>query len=524
MNTPSPTKVEGVIDPQLSQLHLAKPAHPHASTLFQNIQHDTAAKHRAHVPRMSALHNASPSAQEDALHISPGASNPPQLDYGSECNTNDDNDFSEFIHSPSTYPDPTECGTLPVPVSPFKQEQQNVALEFSRDPSSATEETGHIQSPVLKGVKWPGMSLFDSASLEAQRLRNQKKNDSVLERMQIDSAAVEQVERIYWPGGSLKKERLITGNVESSPPRDLTPPPVPAKRQCTKANKLVLRDLSTNGCKVGKNPRQRKTAPRVSGSQASNLQQLSGKALATLDESNFFCPQSTTVNSIPMDEEDSERPWTPGATPSVPRRDFVIYNDNLDHLEDYQKKAASKVTKIPNPQTAHGHHVLHSCSTHRRVPLATRQSSSGRQISAQPDRPPHDSLSPRFGEKYLAALAENRENVQPILDAEGRVDDSAGPSFQQRITQRYFSVTGNQAPQYFSTLPPHIEFGGGLVEPKYYGTTLNPLNVHLHSQQFPPYTAQTHFHCPTSTDRQATGTQNPGHSSSVRTKTARKLR
>ena len=524
MNAPSPTKVEGVIDPQLSQLHLAKPAHPHASTFFQHFQHDTPARHRAHVPRMSALHNASPSAQEDALHISPRASNPPQSDYGSEYITNDDNSCFEFLNSPSTYPDPTECGTLPVSASPFKQEQQNVAPEFPRDPSSATEETGRIQSPVLKGVKWPGMSLFDSASLEAQRLRNQKKDDSVLEQMQIDSAAVEQVERIYWPDGSLKKERLITGNVESSPPRDLTPPPVPTKRQRTKADEGVLRDLSTNGCKVGKNPRQRKTAPRVLGGQVSKLQQLSGKALATLDESSSFCPQSTPVDYIPMDEEDSEQPLTPGATPSVPRRDFVIYNDNLDLPEDNQNKPASKVTKIRNPQTAHGHHVLHSRSTHRRVPLAARQPSSGRQISAQPDRPPHDSLSPRFGEKFLAALAENRENIQPILDSEGRVDDSAGPFFQQRITQRYFSVTGNQAPQYFNTLPPHMEFGGGLVEPQYYGTTLNPLNVHLHSQQISPYTAQTHFHYPASTHRQATGTQSPGQSSSVRTKTARKLR
>ena len=524
MNTPSPTKVEGVIDPQLSQLHLAKPAHPHASTFFQHIQQDTAARHRAHVPRMSAMHNASPSVLEDAFNISPGASNPRQFDYGSECNTNNNDDFSEFIHSPSTYPDPTECGTLPVPVSPFKQEQQKVALEFSRDQSSATEEVGHIQSPVLKGVKWPGMSLFDSASPEAQRLRNQKKNDSVLEQMQIDSAAVEQVERIYWPDGSLKKERLITGNVESSPPRDLTPPPVPTKRQRTEANKVVLRDLSTNSCKVGKNSRQRKTAPCVLGSQVSKLQQLSGKALATLDESSSFCPQSTPVDYSPMDEEDSEQPLTPGATPRVPRRDFVIYNDHLDLPEDNQNKPASKVTKIRNPQTAHGHHVLHSRSTHRRIPLAARQPSSGRQISAQPDRPPHDSLSPRFGEKFLAALAENSENIQLILDGEGRVDDSAGRSFQQRITQRYFSVTGCQAPQYFSTLPPHIEFGGGLVEPQYYGTTLNPLNVHLHSQQIPSYTAQTHFHYPTSTHRQATGTQSPGQSSSVRTKTARKLR
>ncbi len=529
VDTPSPTKGDVVIDPQLSQTHLAKPPHPHASPLFQSLQHDTAAKHRAYVPRMGAWHNASPPTQESATQIIRVASNPPQIACGFDCDANDDDDyFQTFLRSPtrSAYPDPAEFGGLPVAFSPFKQEQQKATVEFSRDPSSETEDTGLVQSPVLKGVKWPGMSLFDSASLEAQRRRNQKKDESKLGQMQSDSAAVEQLERIYWPNGILKKERLITGNVESSPPRDLTPPPVPRKRQRTKANKAVLRDLSTNGLKVGKNPRQRKTDTRVSGTQASNLQQLSEKALATLEESNFLRPRSTQISYNSIDEEDSERQLTFGATNSDRRRDFEIFSDDMNHLEDFQDKPGSNVTDISYPQTAHGHHILHShgsSSTRRRVPLATRQPSSRHQFSAQPDRHLGDPYPQTFGEKFLASIAEDRENFQPTLDSEGRVDDSAGPPIQQRITQRYFSVTGNQAPQYFSTLPPQMEFGG-LAEPKYYGSTLNPLNTHLHSQQISPYTAQTHSHYPTSTDRQDNGTHNPGKSSSIRIRSARKLR
>ena len=528
MNTPSPAKVEEVIDPQLSQSHLTKPAHLHASPLFQSFQHDTAARHRAYVPRMGAWDNASPPTQEDATQIITVASKPSRVAGGSDRDTNDDEDcFQTFLRSPTrtAYPDPAEFSGLPIPFSPFKQEQLKASIEFSRDPSSGTEDPGLIQSPVLKGVKWPGMSLFDSASLDAQRRRNQKKDGSIVEQMRNDSAAVEQIERIYWPDGSLKKERLITGNVESSPPRDLTPPPVPTKRQRTKVNREVLKDLSTNGLKVGKKPLLRKTATRVSGTKVANLQELSGKALATLDESNFLYPRSTHIDYNPMDEEASEGQLTFGATNSGRRRDFEIFSDDMDHLEDYQSRPASKVTNILNPQTAHGHHILHShgsSSARRRVPLATRQPSSRRQFSAQPDRPPHDSLSPRFGERFLAALTDNRENSQPMLDDEGRVDDSAGPSFPQRITQRYFSVTGNQAPQYFNTLPPQMEFGG-LAEPKYYGTTLNPLNTHLHPQQFSPYTAQDHFHYPTSTGRQKNGLPNPGKSS-IHTTSARKLR
>ena len=529
VDTPSPTKGDVVIDPQLSQSHLAKPPHPHTSPLFQSLQHDTAAKHRAYVPRMGEWHNVSPPNQESATQIVRVASNPPQLACGFNSDANDDDDyFQTFLRSPtrSAYPDPAEFGGLPVSFSPFKQEQQKATVEFSRDPSSETEDTRPVQSPVLKGVKWPGMSLFDSASLEAQRRRNQKKDESKLGQMQSDSAAVEQLERIYWPNGILKKERLITGNVESSPPRDLTPPPVPTKRQRTKATKAVLRDLSTNGIKVGRKPRQRKTITRVSGTQASNLQQLSEKALATLEEGNFLCPRKTNVGYNPIDEEESERQLTFGATNSGRRRDFEIFSDEMDHLEDYQHKPGSKVTDTPYPQTAHGHHILHShgsSSTRRRVPFAARQSSSRRHFPAQPDRPPGDTYPQTFGEKFLASIADDRENVQPMLDSEGPVDDSARPPIQQRITQRYFSVTGNQAPQYFSTLPPQMEFGG-LAEPKYYGSTLNPLNTQLHSQQVSPYTAQTYFHYPTSTDRQHNGTTNQAKSSSIRTRSARELR
>lgn len=41
--------------------------------------------------------------------------------------------------------------------------------------------------------------------------------------------------------------------------------------------------------------------------------------------------------------------------------------------------------------------------------------------------------------------------------------------------QRYFSVVDGGEPQFFDSLPPHMEFGG-LGGPRYLGTMLNPLN------------------------------------------------
>ena len=493
MNTPSPAKSEGVIDPQLSLSHLA---HPNASPLL-SLQDDTCARHRAYVPHMGGWDNDSLPIQ-GATSLNSVASNPPWSACDSERAANDDdNDFSAFAHSPTetTYPDPAEYGGLPVPFSPSEQEQQNATDEFLRDLSSGTENTGLIRSPVLKGVIYPGMGIFDSASPKAQRRRNQKKDGSRIEQMQSDSGAVEQLERIYFPIGALKKERLITGNVESSPPRELTPPPVPKKRQRCKTNKAVLTDLSTNGLKVGKRPRQRKTATRLAFTETSKLQHISEEALATLDGDDSICPQNTIIDYNPMDEEESERHLTYGATENVRRRDFKIFTDDMDYPEDYHHKSRPKLTSTSFPQTADSDCSLHSHGssfTHRRVPLAACQQPARRQFSAQPGRPAGEYFPQTFGE-ISASMSEDRENHQQKLFRDRPVDDGAGPAFEQRITQRYFSVTGNQAPQYFNTLPPQMDFGG-LSEPRYYGSTLNPLNTHLSSSQLTPYSAQKGFH------------------------------
>ena len=70
----------------------------------------------------------------------------------------------------------------------------------------------------LKGVYWPGMSIFDSATPMAKRRRNQRKDASIVEQLESNSLDVEATEYVWSPNGGLVKQKFITGLPSSSSP------------------------------------------------------------------------------------------------------------------------------------------------------------------------------------------------------------------------------------------------------------------------------------------------------------------
>lgn len=84
--------------------------------------------------------------------------------------------------------------------------------------SALIEENEEIKQAKLKGVFWPGMDIFDSATEQMRKKRNQRKDDSVLVQMKKTSDVAEPTEQVYSPGGTLQKERIISGNVEDWTP------------------------------------------------------------------------------------------------------------------------------------------------------------------------------------------------------------------------------------------------------------------------------------------------------------------
>ena len=508
----SPVKYEETpIDPQLSWFPPSSPS-PFLSPSGHGglQQHDQAFNHRYHIPRMcegqdtSANRRAAIVSTPSKITSGQASLHDPAPDTDSETDY-----FNTFIRSPTmtTYPDPSELLGLPFGFSPPRTiEQAGECANQTPEPNGRDIEIAEsIQAPVLKGVKWPGMSIFDSASLEAQRLRNQKKDGSILEQMEHNSIVVEQMERIYWPNGTLKQKRLITGNVESSPLKEPTPPP---KRQRTKAKKNVLSYISTNVPKP--THRAHKTRGHLPVTQASDLRNISRKALATLDPPppKFVYPRSAHTSYDAANDEDFERQLTSGKVIQGRQQAFDVYNDNMALgasesaiQRTRQAKPRANTEDCPFLQNTHGHlgppQSQGASFPARRIAFAPLKPSGGGQSQDQPNGLPwngqHRSFAPN---SKPSAAEEDSENIEPILDGDGRVDDQISQAHNRRITQRYFSVTGNQRPQFFDSLPPHMDFGG-IAEATYHGSTLNLLNPYLRQHHLPPQYVPVLLHHPT---------------------------
>ncbi|KAK5685777.1 hypothetical protein LTR17_026943 [Elasticomyces elasticus] len=107
----------------------------------------------------------------------------------------------------------------------------------------------------LKGLVWPGMAMFDSATPDMRRKRNQKKDYSVIEQLQATSEWVMPNEMIFDHTGTLRKEREITGNPEddedsllsgeAEPEPDLQPPT--KKRQTRKPRQALVEKNRNTG-------------------------------------------------------------------------------------------------------------------------------------------------------------------------------------------------------------------------------------------------------------------------------------
>lgn len=493
-------KMEDFIDPQLSQAPYPSKGPPSGNLpMLAPDRHPNklASEHRAYVPKMRQRSMSSPSPKDSFETPKISKISLSQLENGLDTESDSDHDNSR-TRSPAktSYPDPTalpghESVKLSDPLStPRKKNLRGQQTEKILDGANRiVPEGGLIQSPKLKGTHYPGMSIFDSASLEAQRKRNQKKNTSIMAQMELNSVEVEPLERIFWPEGTLKKERVITGMVESSPIKEDSPR---LKRQRPAPKRTPLDNLNANGPRQVGRRRGRKPTTRIEMLHDADLADVSKRAIAMLDFSSAE-PAATHSGLKTMEEQDIEWKLSMGSPGHASNHEFIVFDDELNEQPNFSAQPyglESRVTQYECISNAYSNaenvnsKILSSHNLGFKFAPSEQHLPSHANFYSAPssiripamDRNYRSSVNPR------SISMADKENIEPILDCRGRIDNVATHLESEPSTQRYFSVSGSNPPEFFGFLPPQMEFGG-LADSRFSGSSLNPLNANVQRQQ-----------------------------------------
>ena len=510
--TPNEVDVKDSIDPRLSQLQQTQP-------IGQSIEAD--------------LPSESPPPFDIAsLHSQRVPRRPPWSSFGHERKTSPDltswdlgdraakfyatEAVVDCVESPrlgnTTYPDPlTLTGSFPFQRASTPTSTSNGLNTINTSPSHCSQhsqqpsETSPAHMIKLKGPQWPGMALFDSASPEAQRMRNQKKKHSTLEQMELDSTLVQPVERIFFSEGTLKLERPITGNVESSPLMEPTPKP---KRRRLRVNAVaVLGDLSTNIPKR----RAPRTAKRTIPDPVTHETDLTGspdqRLAGTKSPWNDAKETSEVVLNARGHQDPSEWLLNTGLPHFENRPSFSVYRDSVDrdhwtHSYPTQEQSATidhPSLKFSITQPTNSHHGLPYNESYvfqqgKTVQSKTVQDAQMNSYDSTP-APWHQALRD-------SRIAEpGKENIQPLYNSDGKIDNHASRLGSDRVSQRYFVASGNEAPRFYDTLPPELDFGGWAGHHSM-RSSFNPLNPHFLRPQSQLDGVEPQFASPLSFDRE----------------------
>ncbi|KAF9886056.1 hypothetical protein FE257_012112 [Aspergillus nanangensis] len=278
---------------------------------------------------------------------------------------------------------------------------QYLAKQLTYDPFiEGTDKDRTDEISRLKGVLWPGMDIFDSATEQMKRKRNQKKDESLLKKMERTSLCVEPTELVFSPTGALRKQRVISGNVEdSSPLKGETPiPRRRAKRALAQADSNI--QCGQDRKKIRKNPKytSNKVEARVNQSGLSFMQ-------TSLNQVPVY---PTNVPSREDDSTDFELTYLEHDS-GLPRSGLYVYREGLhtstvDHSQPMT--GASAATDL--------HYLRYEATSSDILPFLHVGNCGS---------------SARF--------STDKENIEPLLNHHGRIDPLIGwqsPTPRRNIT------------------------------------------------------------------------------------------
>ena len=322
------------------------------------------------------------------------------------------------------------------------------------------EDTEISENSRLKGMIWPGMDLFDSASPEAKRKRNQRKDSSVLALMQTNAELVEPTEVIYFPSWELKQARFISGEVESSPLKE-EDSPQPKRDRC-RSIRAPLTELDQNTPHLGKKTRGRRPSQKKQKAHRS-IVETRNSAIYIQDGS-----QSTSIRAkrprkrTQQDDDDSDWSLT-AARQSGKKRDknkLKVFNDKPEAT------FASTLSNETEPNaTANGQNLKKIHKEFRELNTECSALRDGGNIEQRVVPQSGCMLGPtsanltkvQYFQQTKDRSVGGKENIEPIVDQNGRIDNSSSYGL-GHSTQRYFSVRSDEPPRFYQSMPPFMDY------------------------------------------------------------------
>lgn len=209
---------------------------------------------------------------------------------------------------------------LEKPDSQFNAQKKSAQdfIENNDDSDKLTDNTK------LKGVLWPGMNLFDSATIEQKRMRNQRKGNEVLADMIYTSEQVEPSEVSYHASGEFRASRDIFGPLsgDDSPIRD----PTPKKRKSIR-RAPALGDLNTNATRLPSS-RTKKSKQSYSPKKQYILAPPPDFTHTSLNSHTVSLPCSRHLQNL--NDVDDEFHMTFNENLNEKKRDFDIFQDGSE--------------------------------------------------------------------------------------------------------------------------------------------------------------------------------------------------
>ena len=272
----------------------------------------------------------------------------------------------------------------------------------------------------LKGVLWPGMDIFDSATEQMRRKRNQRKDENVLRMMEKTSMCVEPTELIFSPTGILRKRRVISGNVEDGSP---LPGESPIPRRVPRP-KRVLSQADPNAQQGQYEKRYKKSTKSDSckkpGDQLRRSTRIAKSTPAPLLMLRDDC--------CPSHEDDDDFGLMLTGMSPRPRGGISVFRDEpepyIENLRDQGHKDAPRLGS----------------------PFCSNQDASS-----------FDTFHTMNLKKRSARTSSNQETIEPLLDAHERIDPFS--NWGSPTSRRHYATDVSCLPQYFLGDSPRAGFG-----------------------------------------------------------------